>query len=353
MRFRTTWLLVLGFAIGIAHAALLLPAGGRTSGAVDPPPSGDWADVFATSSGMGAALVTDEQIVGLRGVNTTEYGTFIGPNPNGGSVAIVEDCSFDGEDCIHLIPPDSCQTLADCPDPQDDNAGYTSILTGVDITNGGTHAISQLNIRFLFYMGSRYIDLAGRDGLGPKWICMLAVTAPGTSSPSNRACLFESYVSTFSGRVIAVTVDEVQNYHEPLIAECTSFDCGTAAQKIQITRASPDHSASPQITGAGEWICIELEWDVSQTNGNANGRNKVYIDTRDGVISKESSVPLTYDAGWNFALDSIAVIEGIGWYFNVDSEAANADNYIDYSHVALSANREPDERIGCPPGFFE
>lgn len=307
---------------------------------------GEWADVYTTSSGLGAALATDEQIVGVRGVNTSEYGAFVGPNPNGGSITLIADCSFDGESCIELIPPDECQSSADCPNPELDNAGYVSVLRGINITNGGTHAIHQINIRFLYYMGSRYVDLAS----GPKWLCVQVYDAPNGGSPNNRACLFEGYYAGATGRVIGVTSDETQNYHEPPIADCYSADCGTSAEKIHITRATANHGGSPPVAGAGEWVCVEMEWDVSTTNGNANGRNKIYIDTRDGIISKTSSIPLDWEPTWNYALDSIAVIEGLGWYWNVDG-VANADNDIRYSHVAVSANREPDERIGCPPGF--
>jgi hypothetical protein len=343
------WLLsivALVAAVPTTDAALITQSGARYYTQAGGGGGGEWADVYTTSSGLGAALATDEQIVGLRGVNTSEYGAFVGPNPNGGSITLIADCSFDGEDCIELVPPDECQSSVDCPNPELDNAGYVTILNGVNITNGGTHAISQINIRFLFNMGSRYVDLAS----GPKWLCVQAYTAPNNGSPNNRACLFEGYVSAFSGRVIGVTSDETQNYHEPIVPDCWSADCGTANQKILITRATANHGGSPAVTGAGEWICIEMEWDVSTTNGNPDGRNKVYIDTRDGVISRTSSIPLDYEPSWNYAIDSIAVIEGLGWYWNVDG-VANADNKILYSHVAVSANREPDERIGCPPGF--
>lgn len=337
-------------AVTTAGAGLITQSGARCHGCTGGGGAGpgEWADVYSTSAGLGAALATDEQIVGLRGVNTSEYGAFVGPNPNGGSVTLVADCSYDGEDCIELVPPDECQSSVDCPNPELDNAGYATILNGVNITNGGTHAISQINIRFLYYMGARYIDLAS----SPKWLCVQAYTAPGTGTPNNRACLFEGYSAADSGRLIAITSDETQNYHTTPIDECWSADCGTSAQKILITRATANHGGSPAVTGAGEWVCVEMEWDVSRTNGNADGRNKVYITTRDGVINKTSSIPLNWEASWNYALDSIAVIEGLGWYWNVDG-VAHADNDIRYSHVALSANREPDERIGCPPGYLQ
>jgi hypothetical protein len=95
-----------------------------------------------------------------------------------------------------------------------------------------------------------------------------------------------------------------------------------------------------------------MELDVSQVRGNANGRNKLTIRTADGVIHRTLSIALDHEASWNFAWDAITHVEGLGWYWNLES-TAHADNWIQFSHVRLSANRAVDDPIGPPPGYLD
>lgn len=303
---------------------------------------GDWADTFVTSSGLSAALATDGAVIGIRGVNTSEYGGRV-TEGNGGSVAFVADGAFDGDDCIRLVPPDTSVGA---------NPAYCSILDGINLTNGGVHEIYQINIAFLARMGSRYIDLAA----GSKWLSFGISTAPNGTF-ANRAAVFEGYFSAgpLTGnpaRVYGVTADETQHYFNPYETGCYSAECGPASSYVVVGRTSASHAASPPVIGAGEWVHFEMELDVRQNRGNANGRNKLTVRTADGVINRTLSIPLNHEASWNFSWDCILEMEGLGWYWNLPS-TAHADNWIEFSHVRLSANRAVDNAIGPPTGYLD
>lgn len=301
--------------------------------------SGDWADTFVTFDGIGPALATDGLVVGIRGTTAAEYGAFASEG-NGGSLEFESGTAYGGEDSIKLIPPDVG------PEP-----AYCSILYNANITNGGVKEIAQINIRFIAELGSRYIDLAS----GTKWLSCHVGTAPNASS-SNRACLFEGYEpsAVAAGRIYAVTADETQSYHQPRITDpeaCYHPDCGTAAQKGFLVRSTADHGGTPAVAGPNEQIYFEMELDVRRDRGNADGRNRMYVATRDGVIDKYMEIPLTWEGAWNFAWNCIINIEGLGWYWNTPG-TAHADNWIKFSRIALSVNRAVDNPIGKPPGFF-
>jgi hypothetical protein len=303
---------------------------------------GDWADTFVTSSGLSAALATDGAVIGIRGTNTSQYGGRVTAG-NGGSLTFMDGGAFDGDDCIRLVPPD---TLVG------ENAQYCSILDGIDITNGGVHAIDQINIAFLMRMGSRYIDLAP----APKWLSFQVATAPN-GAPANRAAIFEGYftqspIAANPGRIYGVTADETQHYFNPYETGCYAADCGPASAYIVVARGTANHAASPPVIGPNEWVHVEMELDVRQNRGNADGRNKLTIRTADGVINRTLSIPLNHEATWNFAWDCIIGIEGLGWYWNT-AGTAHADNWIEFSHVRLSANRAVDSSIGPPTGYLD
>lgn len=298
---------------------------------------GDLADTYVAFSGIGPALATDEQIVGVVGSNTTDYGAFV-TGGNGGAVTLVSGGAFDGDDCIKLVPPDT---------EVGGDAQYVSILRGADVWDGGANDIGTINFRFLFRMASRYIDLAS----SPKWFSFhVAPTLGGATT--DRIASFETYWPASSGRVICVTADEVQEYHNPHITDVYSPD-GDDTRKLCIIRnGSANHSNDPPILGQ-EWVCIECQIDTRQDRGNANGRNKIKIWTRDGVVNGQSiEIALTYDSGWDFDDQFIAELEGLGWYWN-DAGTANANCYIEFSHFVFSANRDKDDFIGPPPGFLD
>lgn len=299
---------------------------------------GDLADVYVDFAGIGPALATDGQIVGVTGTDTADYGAFVTVG-NGGAVTLVSGGAFDGDDCIKLVPPDD--------DFGGGDAQYVSILRGANIWDDGDNDIGTINFRFLFRMATRYIDLAS----SPKWFSFGVASTLG-GARNDRVASFEQYWAPSTGRVICVTADEVQEYHNPHITDVYSPD-GDDTRKLCIIRnGSANHSNDPPILGQ-EWVCIECQIDTRQDRGNPNGRNKIKIWTRDGVVNGQSlEIELTYDSGWNFTDQFISELEGLGWYFN-DAGTANANNYIEYSHFVFSANRDKDDFIGPPPGFLE
>lgn len=306
---------------------------------------GDWADTFVTSSGLSAALATDGVVIGIRGTNTSQYGAEVSPG-NGGAVNFISGAAFDGDDAIEIIPP----TIG--LSGPGSNPGYCAILNGIEIANGGTHQIDQINIAFLVKIGPRYIDLASST----KWLSFTVGTAPNAAG-SNRAAVFEGYftqnpIAANPARVWGVTADETQHYFNPYVNECWSADCGPASGYVVVARSTADHAATPPVIGPNEWVHFEMELDVSQVRGNPNGRNKLIVRTADGVIHRTLSIPLNHEASWNFAWDSILGIEGLGWYWNFDTGTDHVDNWIQFSHVRLSANRAVDDPIGPPPGYL-
>jgi hypothetical protein len=297
---------------------------------------GDLADTYVTFAGIGPALATDEQIVGVQGTTTADYGAFVTVG-NGGAVTLVSGGAFDGDDCIKLVPPDN---------DLGGDAAYCSVLRGANIWDDGANDVGVINFRFLFRMATRYIDLAP----SPKWFSFGVASTLG-GSRNDRVASFETYWAPSTGRVICVTADEVQEYHNPHITDVYSPD-GDDTRKLCIVRnGAANHANDPPILGQ-EWVCIECQIDTRQDRGNANGRNKIKILTRDGVVDASLEIALNYDSGWNFTDQFISELEGLGWYFN-DAGTANANNYIEFSHFVFSANRDKDDFIGPPPGFLE
>jgi hypothetical protein len=317
-----------------SNAGLISQSGARYFSAAAE--SGEWADVYVAASGLGPELATANRVVGVDGASIDDWETAISANT--GCVLTREAAgAYDGESAVKLVPPNDTS-------PGDT---YCAVLNGIDLTNSGATTISQINIRFVATFGSRYIT----DASDPKWLSFQVSSTPG-GEPLNRAAIFERYEAGASaaGRVFAVTSDETQSWNEPEIVDC-GFDCGTPAQKGFIIRTTADHSGTPPVGGPDEPIYFEMELDVSQSRGNANGRNKLYIKTRDGLIDRTIDIPLSWEPTWSFAWDCIVRVEGLGWYWNNPGPASHADNWIRFSHIAVSANRDVDDPIGPPPGF--
>lgn len=298
--------------------------------------SGDWADVFVTHSDVGPELAADGVIVGLRGTTTSDYGSRVTAG-NGGAITRIANDSFDGlEDSLKLDPPDTIMGGSG-------NAEYVGICNGTDLWDAGANTIRQMNFGFCYYVGSRFIDLAAQ----PKMTGFLMAPSLGAATDS-RAAIFEGRFSTY--RIMGATANTVQSYHEPEDGY-SPFD-GDANNELARWTTSANHSATPPRIGQ-EWVYIEQEVDCRQDRGNANGRNRIYIWTRDGVVAgRYLDIPLSWDAGWSFANnDFIATFEYLGGYWN-DAGTANADSFCKYSHVKYSANRAVGDYMGPPPGFL-
>lgn len=328
--------LAMMLSVATAGAAFITQSGSRCHGCAAGGAVGEWADVYVAATAMPAELATANRVVGIDGASIDDWETAISANT--GCVLTREGTgAYDGESAVKLVPPDNTSP----------GNTYCAVLNGIDLTNGGATDIAQINIRFVAVFGPRYIDLAS----DPKWLSF-QVSSTIAGEPLNRAAIFERYEPGASavGRVFAVTSDENQSWNEPEIVDC-GFDCGTPAQKGFIIRLTADHSGSPPVAGPNEPIYFEMELDVRQNRGNANGRNRLYIRTRDGLINKTIDIPLSWEPTWNFAWDQIVRVEGLGWYWNNPGSAPNADNWIRFSHIAISANRNVDDEIGPPPGF--
>lgn len=322
-------------AVTTAGAGLITQSGSRCRGCTAGASGGEWADVYTNLGGVAAQLATTNRVVGVDGTTVDDWGPFITAS-NGCAITFESGGAYDGENSIKLVPPDALAEPA-----------YCGIL-GSNLTNSGANDIAQINIRWIAVLGPRYVDLAS----SAKWLCIgISTTAGG--SRANRACTFDNYepnASWANGRIYAVTSDETQSWHEPEIAGCYSWDCGTAAEKGFIIRTTANHSGSPAVAGPNEPVYFELEIDVRQNRGNANGRSRLYVRTRDGLINRTIDIPLTWEGTWSFTWDQIIEIEGLGWYFNTPG-TAHADNWIRFSHIAISANRSVGSPIGVPPGF--
>lgn len=333
------WTLGLLFAVcgTLSNATLINQSGPRCHGCTVTA-SGEWADVYVATSGLGAQLATSGRVVGIDGTNINDFEPAITAS-TGCSLTFESGGAYDGENSIKLIPPDNTSP----------GNTYCAILNGLNVTNGGSTDIAQINIRFVATFGSRYIT----DASDPKWLSVHVSTTPGGVA-TNRAAIFERYEADpayANGRIFAVTSDETQSWHAPAIVGCGYWDCGTPSQKGLIIRTTANHAGSPAVAGPNEPIYFEMELDVRQNRGNANGRNRLYIRTRDGLINRTMEIPLSWEATWNFSWDQIIAIEGLGWYWNNPGVAGHVDNFIRFSHVAISANRAVDDEIGPPPGF--
>jgi hypothetical protein len=325
-----------GAALSItgAWAGLVTQSGGRCYNCTAAG-GGEWADVYVDMSASGPELATNGRVVGIDGTDVNAWDPNISAG-NGCSITFESAGAYDGENSVKLVPPDTGVQPAYCG------------IIGGNLTNSGANDIAQVNIRFVVVVGPRYIDLAS----SAKWLCV-GVSTTAAGSRLNRACSFDNYepdVSLAGGRIWSVTSDETQSWHEPEIIGCYFWDCGTDDEKGFIVRSTAAHSGTPAVGGPNEPLYFELELDVRQNRGNANGRNRLYIRTRDGLIVRTMDIPLTWEGSWSFTWDQIIEIEGLGWYFNTPG-TAHADNWIRFSHVAISANRSVGDPIGPPPGF--
>ncbi len=320
-----------GLSVSDAATASYVPGGG----------SSEWADVYVVpnSGQIDDEVMTDGRVIGFEGTSTTEWAGQV-TSGNGGSLSFDTNGAYDGEASVLLVPPSAA------PGGQ---GQYVSILRNVDITNGFAKTVFQANLRWVCSFGNRYIDLAA----GAKWAGFTVRNS--TNLNTNRVNVFEQFVESpyANGRCVAVTVDETASWHGPSpVPECGFYDCGTASQKGLIVRSTANHGGSPQIAGADEPIYFELEFDNTTTRGNSEGRVKLYMATRDGVINKTMEIPLSWDpnflgAGYN----QITGIEWLGGYFN-NAGTADATCNQRLSHMAVSVNRDVDDPIGPPPGFF-
>jgi hypothetical protein len=296
-----------------------------------------WANTYISDvADIGTALATDGQTVGIE-----VGGSFAGlgqqlTSGNGATMDIVAGGSFDGaENAVRIYPPTA--TVGG-------EGQYACWLRFLDLTDG-VNDIGQMNFRTLVYYGPRYFDLA------PDAKCWgFQCTTVIGDSQNHRLAVFDHRQPVWNNwKYPYQTVTTTPNFHEPPTSG--SIDSGPDANKLIEIRGSANHAAGPPQTG-GEWLCFEQMIDLRQDRGNANGRHKVRVTTRDGVVVRTLSVPLNWEPSWDFDAQYAGQFEGLGFYFNTVG-TANVGNYVMYSHATFAANLGINDWIGPPPGFLE
>jgi hypothetical protein len=297
--------------------------------------SSSWQDVTVGMSGMAAQLATDSRKVRMD-LTGSDWGTQV-DTINGASVTRVVGGAFDGTDCVRIVPPSGSTPNS--------NQTYSAIMRGLDLSNGGTHAVAQVNLGFCVAYGSRYWDLAHTAKVTG---VLGSQTIGGVTSAQARAAIFENFKDLGASdlrRVFCVTAMTTQAYKEP----DNWIDQGPETDFLFVLGNTSNHSNDPPLV-ATEVLYFEQEVDYQRGRGNANGRNRLDVWARDGYLGF-LDIPLTWEATWNFAYQYAREIEYIGALWNSPA-TANANNYLDVSHPIVSVNRAKDDRIGPPPGFL-
>jgi hypothetical protein len=288
-----------------------------------------WEDVTVGYSSMPAQLGgTDGRKVRMD-LTGTDWGTQLG---TGASATRIVGGAYDGTDSIRLIPP----TI-------DDN--YACIMRFLDLSNGGTKNVSQVNLGFCIRWGSRYWDL----GHTAKVTGILGANTLGDLGVSNARCgFFEAFKDAGGGdlrRVPSVTSTTLASYHEP---ESGYFqDTGPDTDKLFILGSTSNHANNPPLI-ATEWLYCEQEVDLRQNRGNTNGRNRLDVWARDGYLGF-LDIELTWNPAWDFSYQYGGSVEYIGGYWNQHA-TADANNFVEVSHPIVAVNRAKDQRIGPPTG---
>ncbi len=297
---------------------------------------------------------------GLSEIDLSERGQVFELDPSGGDYA---PRTTKGNGCVVQMEPDG--GLGGAPGIRvspptalvGENAQYCGFASGADLWSGGAVDIAQINIRYALHVGSGYAEAIA--GNGPKAIIPYTYSAlDGSIEPTgnSRPMVFwgsAEPVEPASGRAsIGVTSGTVQSYQEP---EIDYWPIGGGDDALYFG-TTPDHggdatSGTPVV--GDEWIIVEHEIDLRQDRGNPEGINRLYVWTSDGLVSGAIlDIPLTWDPGHDFAGRYFGGLDGIGFYWN-DPARMVEDSDLVYSHVAFSANRDPGDPIGVPPGFGE
>jgi hypothetical protein len=296
-----------------------------------------WEDVSVGMSSMPAQLAVDGRKVRMD-LTGSDWGV-VEDDINGASVTRDVGAAFDGTDAVKIVPPSS----------QLDNGNkttYSCIMRGLDLSNGGTHGVAQVNLGFCLAYGSRYWDLAHTAKVTG---ILGSQTIGGVTSAQARAAIFENFINSGGGdlrRVFGVTAQTTQAYKEP----DNWIDQGPETDFLFILGNTSNHANDPPLV-ATEYLYCEQEVDYRQDRGNANGRNRFDVWARGGYLGY-LDIPLTWEASWNFAYQYAREIEYIGALWNSPG-TANANNFLRVSHPIVSTNRAKDDRIGPPPEFLQ
>lgn len=303
-----------------------------------------WEDVSVGYSDMPAELGGADGTKVRMDITGTDWGVQV-DTVNDASVTRVVGGAFDGGDCIRIVPPSGSTP--------NENQTYACIMRGLDLSDGGAKNVAQTNLGFCIKWGSRYWDLAGTA----KVTGILAAQTVGgdPNASASRAGFFEAFLDSGDSdfrRVLSVTATTVASYHYPVSG--IFQNTGDDEDKLLILGDTINHANDPPLVGS-EWLYCEQEVDYRQDRGNADGRNRLDIWSRDGYLGF-LEIPLTHrelgGGEWDFSYQYARMIEYIGGLWN-DPSTANANNYLDVSHPIVAVNRAKDARIGPPDEFLE
>lgn len=298
-------------------------------------PSSSWADVIVDFSDFPPELATAGRIVGLN-LDNNDYGARA-DTTNNASVTRIAGASWDGSAAIRLRPPTGST-------PNSDQT-YCGIANGLDISNGGANSVFRARVGWTMYCGAQWHLLSANAKVTG---FLGAQTAGGATSASARAAVFDQWWHPIEGRthkLYAVTAMTTQSWHQPISGAFP--DEGPDEDKLLQQRSTINHAANPPQTGQ-EYLYWEQFVDYTQTNGNANGLNRLDVWARDGHLGY-LEIPLNHEPSWNYAYQYIRTFEYLGGLFN-DPSTAHADNYCDVSHFRMRANSAT--QMGPPPGFL-
>lgn len=292
-----------------------------------------WQDVTVGASSIPAQLMTDGRKVRLDLVGS-DWSTQV-DTVNGASVTRVVGGAYDGTDCIRIVPPSGSTPNG--------NQTYSCILRNIDLSNGGTKDVAQVNLGFCIKYGSRYWDL----GQQAKVTGVLgSQTVGGATSSGARAAVFEAFRDQPASdlrRCFAVTSTTISEYYNPPQGGFQGEH--PDADMLMLLGSTINHANDPPLVGS-EWLYFEQEVDYRQDRGNANGRNRLDVWSRNGYIGYLYCA-LNYNPAWDFSYRYATLIEYVGALWN-NPVTADANDYLDVSHPILSVNRAKDARIGPP-----
>lgn len=297
-----------------------------------------WEDVSVGFSDMPAELGGADGRKVRMDITGSDWGVQV-DTVNGASVTRVVGGAFDGTDCIKIVPPSGSTS--------NPNQTYSCIMRGLDLSDGGSKNVAQVNLGFCVRWASRYIDL----GAQAKVTGIVASQSVGgdPNASASRAAIFEAKYGP--NRIFSITATTCTSYHDPV--DGIYPEDGSDANKPVFLGTTINHGASPPRMGQ-EWVYIEQEVDYRQNRGNPNGLNRMDIYFRDGT-HRHMEIGLDHreecGASWDFSYQYGRMIEYIGALWN-DASVANANNYLEVSHPIVSVNRAKYSRIGPPDEFL-
>lgn len=293
---------------------------------------GVWQDVTVGYSGMSSQFATDGRKVRMS-LSGSDWGAQVDA-VNGASVTARPGGAFDGSDAVRIVPPSGATS--------NPNNTYSAIMRNLDLTNSGTKDVSRVNLGFCVYYGSRYFDLGHQSkvtGILPSQ----TMASSAATLAATRAAIYEAFVNPPGDlrRAFSAITGGIAEYFQPPQGGFANEH--PAADLPVLVGNVSNHANDPPLVGQ-EWIYMEQRVDFRRTGANPNGRIRLDIWARDGLLGF-LSVPLTNRPDWDFSYQYGHLIEYIGALWNQPG-TADANNYLDVSHPIVAVNMPWNDTIG-------